>query len=232
MLTTVDHINRFLLPALAQEYVALKDKAYEAMSEDEKGKMSHIITAIKNWAVRSPTPLDAVPHTTLHAHAGLLPRIDHARTRARRRLCASARAACQCLRNCDRTLRCVCALLWRSPSWPSTTSPRARRSPRWRRRSRAASSTRSCSRAQTWAGTGTPTRVGLPPWQAAWQAGWPCTRQERGHDGIHQALQARPCDLLVGVRHEKHVSAMIARTYGRKAVAAGDSVLHAMPCVQ
>jgi hypothetical protein len=71
VLATVDHINRFILPSLAAEYNAMKDTPYEQLSEEDKGKMSHIVTAMKNWAVR---PMWCAPlRYLIHAHAATLP---------------------------------------------------------------------------------------------------------------------------------------------------------------
>lgn len=56
MLATIGHINGFILPDLYKEYTKFEGRSYESLSTEDKEKKSHIVTAIRNWAVSVTQP--------------------------------------------------------------------------------------------------------------------------------------------------------------------------------
>lgn len=56
VLATVGHINGFILPDLYKDYRKFEGQPHASLSPEDKEKKSHIVTAIKNWAVRTVQP--------------------------------------------------------------------------------------------------------------------------------------------------------------------------------
>lgn len=62
VLATVGHINNHVLPDLLAEYKKFDGKPHASLSAQDKDKKSHIVTAIKNWAVSHRALQAAAPH--------------------------------------------------------------------------------------------------------------------------------------------------------------------------
>lgn len=55
VLATVDHIESYILPSLSKEWLAIKDQNLTLLPKSKRAaaenKKSHVVTALKNWAV-------------------------------------------------------------------------------------------------------------------------------------------------------------------------------------